>query len=52
MHYVSHISHQLEKYKFNVTCPGAFLWDPHQAHPSMKNNTSMFSDPNGPERTL
>jgi hypothetical protein len=29
-----------------------FLWKPHQAHPSMKNNGSTFCAPDGPECTM
>jgi hypothetical protein len=30
----------VQKYKFRV--PTCFLWDPHRAHPSMKNSVSTF----------
>jgi hypothetical protein len=36
MHYVTCRSHGIKKHKVGITCPGAFLWDPHLAHPSMK----------------
>jgi hypothetical protein len=42
MHYVTRISHGMQKHEFDVACPDAFLWKPHQSLPSMKNTESMI----------
>jgi hypothetical protein len=52
MHYVTHRSHWMQKYKFGVTCPDALSWDPHYAHPSMKNSVSVSYATHTPERTM
>jgi hypothetical protein len=51
IHYVTHISHRMQKHKFDVTSPNTLLWKPHQSHPSMKISALMFRAPEAPECT-
>jgi hypothetical protein len=51
MHYVTPRPYQMQKHKFGITCPDAFLGTPHRAHLSMKNSASTFQGPDAPECT-
>jgi hypothetical protein len=51
MHYVTRRSHRMQKHKFSVTCPYAFLLNPYRSHSSMKNSESTFLSPDVPECT-
>jgi hypothetical protein len=48
MHYVTRRYHHMQKHKFSIICPDAFLWNPYQSHPSNKNSASMFRAPDAP----
>jgi hypothetical protein len=49
--FAAHISHRMQKHKFNVMCPRALSWYPDQAQLSIRNSASMFRASNAPECT-
>jgi hypothetical protein len=51
MHYVTRISHQMQKHKFGLTFLAVLFRKPHQAHLCMKNCVSTFRALNALEFT-
>jgi hypothetical protein len=51
MHYVTCRSHQMQKHKFGVTCPGVLFVEFIPVHLRMKNSASIFRTPDAAECT-
>jgi hypothetical protein len=52
MDYVTHISHQMQKHKFDVICPSVLLRKPHREHPSFKIVRRCFVPQSQPKALL